>query len=328
MKAQILRAFGDADQLELTDWPDPDCRAGEVLVRIGAASINPVDYKSRQAGPPFAPQPPAVMGMDLAGTVERVGDGVTEFQPGDKVYGCAGGIRGLGGTYAELIATDHRLLAKAPTSLSIREVAALPLVSITAWEALHDRAHVKSGDKVLVHAGTGGVGHIGIQLAKAAGAWVCATVSNDDKARISRQLGADETINYRTEAPADYVARLTDGQGFDIVLDTVGGDNIAPSLDAARLNGTVVTIMARANLDLGAMHVKGLSLHAVFMLIPMIHDVGRARHGAILTELAALVDAGKVKPLLDELDFTLAQLPDAMRRLESGAAIGKVVVTV
>lgn len=326
MRAQVLKSHGGPENLKLEEIARPEPKAGEVLVKLAAAAVNPVDLKIR-AGLPIGPALPAVLGSDMAGTVVAVGSGVTGFKPGHAVYGCVGGVRGMGGTLAEFIAADARLLAPMPRSLSVHEAAALPLVAITAWEAV-TRTGVTADDHVLVHGGTGGVGHLAIQLAKAKGARVAATVSSDTAAAAARALGADATINYRQEEVAAYVARLTGGKGFDVVIDTVGGANLDASFTAAALNGRVAATAARSTHDLSPMHAKGLSLHVVFMLIPMLHDIGRERHGAILREVAALVDAGKVRPLIDPARFTLATAPDAHRHLESGQATGKVVIDI
>lgn len=328
MRAQILRAFGEPENFELATLPDPEPGAGEVLVRVQAASVNPVDYKTRRNGPASAPKLPAVLGCDMAGVVLAVGDGVSAFAPGDAVYGCVGGVRGLPGTYAEQVVADARLLAHRPASLSAHEAAALPLVTITAWEALCDRAGVGDGQTVLVHGGAGGVGHVALQIAKGHGARVFTTVSSEKKAAIARQLGADETINYREEGVDDYTHRLTGGRGFDVVFDTTGGSDIATSFAAARLNGQVVAIVSRYQADLTPMHLKGLSLHVVFMLIPLLHNVGRERHGQILREAAAWVEQGRFKPLIDPHRFALADLPAAHRHAESGLALGKVVIDI
>jgi NADPH2:quinone reductase len=326
MRAQIIRQFGEADVFESAELFDPVAGSGQVVVKIAAASVNPVDYKIRRKGGAIAPALPAVLGCDMAGIVVSVGEGVTSFAVGDAVYGCVGGVRGLPGAYAEYIAADAQLLAPAPKSLALREAAALPLVTITAWEALFDRADLKAGESVLIHGGAGGVGHVAVQLAKARGAKVCTTVSSARKAEIARSLGADVTIDYRAEAVDAYVQRLTGGQGFDVVFDATGGKDLVNAFAAARLNGRVVTIVSQYECDLSLMHRKGLSLHVVFMLIPMLHDLGRAHHGEILREAAALVEAGKLRPLIDPAHFTLAQVADAHRHLESGHALGKVVV--
>ena len=327
MKAQIIGAFGEADVFEPSELPDPVAGPGQVLVKIHAASVNPVDYKLRSAGPAIAPDLPAVLGCDIAGEVMAVGDGVSGFSPGDAVFGCAGGVKGMPGAYAELMAADARLLAPKPANLDMRQAAALPLVTITAWEGL-ERAGLRNGQTCLIHGGTGGVGHVAVQLAKARGARVFATVSSDKKAAIARELGADETINYREEKVEDYVARLTDGAGFDVVVDTTGGSDLVTSFEAAKLNGQVVTIVSQFEADLTLMHIKGLSLHVVFMLIPMLHDIDRASHGKLMREAAGLAEQGKLRPVLDERRFALGDVADAHRHLESGHAVGKVVIDV
>ena len=327
MRAQIIPAWGGAENFEAATLPDPAPGPGEVLVQIAASSVNPADHKLRQAGPPIAPALPAVLGCDAAGRVLALGDGVEGFAPGDEVYGCVGGVRGVPGCYAEMIAADARLLAPKPASLTLREAAALPLVTITAWEGL-DRAGVRAGQSVLVHGGAGGVGHVAVQLAKARGAVVSTTVSSEEKAALVRSLGADHTIDYRNETVDDYVARLTGGRGFDVVYDATGGSDIAASFQAARLNGQVVTIVSMYEADLTPMHIKGLTLHVVFMLIPMLHDVDRAEHGRILREAAVLADAGGLRPHLDPERFDLASVADAHRHLEGGHAVGKVVIDV
>lgn len=331
MKAWAITHYGPPDFFTEIDLPTPSVRPGQVLIRVAASSINPVDTKIRAGGRAMCPPLPAVLHMDVAGIVEAVGDGVTAFQPGDAVYGCAGGLttvagETLGGALAEYMLADAELLAAAPMSLPLVTAAALPLVAITAWEALIDRAKVGPGQKVLIHGGTGGVGYIAVQLARWAGATVYATVSSEDKAQCARELGAQVAIDYRQTTVAEYVAAHTDGAGFDVVLDTVGGDNLGHSLAAAAVNGTVVTILAAGQHDLTTLHAKGLTLHAVFMLIPMLYGRGRTTHGQILGVIAQLVDAGHLKPVLDPERFTFADAADAHRKLEQGAAFGKIVL--
>ena len=302
--------------------------AGQVLVRIAATSVNTVDMMIRQMGKdlPLSPDLPALLGMDFAGTVEAVGDGVTGFALGDQVYGCAGGLADLPGTLAELIAADHRLIAHKPKTLSMREAAALPLVGITAFEGLK-RAGVQAGQNVLVHGGAGGVGHVAIQIARHLGANVFATGSGSEKLALIEGMGATP-VDYRAETVADYVTRLTGGAGFDVVYDSVGGANMSASFDAAALNGHVVSTVALVELDLSVAHFKGLSLHVVFMLIPMLHDHKREAHGAILKTLAEIADAGAVKPVIDEPGFSFADVGAAHDRLSSGKAVGKIVMEI
>ena len=245
---------------------------------------------------------------------------------GDEIYGCAGGLMALQGALAEYMPADARLIAHKPKSLSMKQAAALPLVGITAYEGL-TRAGIAAGQKVLVQGGAGGVGHVATQLAKHFGADVYATGSGGAQSPIIESYGAT-AINFMTEPVSEYVAKYTSGAGFDLVFDSVGGANMTNSFEAAKLNGHVASTVALVELDLSPAHFKGLSLHIVFMLIPMMHDHGREKHGAILAALAQIVDAGGLTPLLDPSDFTLDQVGAAHDKLESGTAIGKVVISV
>jgi NADPH2:quinone reductase len=328
MKAMILNSYGETAMFEPADLPAPSIKPGHVTVRIAASSVNTVDTMIRQMGQeqlPLSPDLPAVLGMDFAGTVESVGDGVTGFRPGDEVYGCAGGLIGLQGTLAEIILADARLIAHKPKSLSMREAAALPLVGITAFEGL-TRAGVSAGQKVLVQGGSGGVGHVAVQLAKHMGADVFATDSGDKRMHLINGYGAT-AIDFKTETVSEYVARYTEGAGFDVVFDSVGGANLTNSFEAAALNAQIVTTVALLELDLTPAHFKGLSIHVIFMLIPMLHDFKRDAHGNILAKLAEIVDAGALTPLLDETNFELSEVGAAYNRLTSGQAIGKVVIS-
>ncbi|AWI79278.1 quinone oxidoreductase [Parazoarcus communis] len=328
MKAMVLNEYGVSSEFQVADLPKPAVKAGHVVVRVAATSVNTVDTMIRQMGKdlPLSPDLPAVLGMDFAGTVEAVGEGVTGFVPGDEVYGCAGGLADLQGALAEYMLADARLIAHKPKSISMREAAALPLVGITAYEGLQ-RAGAQAGQKVLVHGGTGGVGHLAVQLAKHLGADVYATCGGQKQAEIIQGYGAT-AIDYKTEKVADYVAKHTAGAGFDVVFDTVGGANMSNSFEAAALNAQVATTVSLLELDLSPAHFKGLSLHVVFMLIPMLYTHKREQHGAILAKLAEIVDAGALKPLLDETRFGLDEIGKAYARLSSGQAIGKVVVEV
>lgn len=329
MQAQIIHQFGSPTVFETVDISVPQVLPNHVLIRVAATSINPVDYKIRQGVvADIALDFPAVLHGDVAGVVEAVGAGVTTFQPGDEVYACAGGVKGLGGALAEYMLADANLVAHKPKSLTMAEAAALPLVSITAWEGLIDRAQVQPGQRVLVYGATGGVGHIGVQLAKWAGATVYALVSSEEKGVIARKLGADFIINYRQQPVEEFVAEHTDGQGFDVVFDTVGNDNLQNAFKAAKFNGTVVSTVSLSQQDLTLLHVKGLTLHLVYMLIPLLSGVGRVRHGEILTQLAQLVDQGKVLPLLDSTMFKFSEVAAAHQQTESGQAIGKVVLQI
>lgn len=329
MKAMIIKEFGNSDVFERADMPTPTVEAGHVLVKVAATSINTVDMMIREMGADLAPLSPAlpgVLGMDFAGTVTAVGEGVTQFSEGDEVYGCAGGLADLQGALAEYMAVDVRLIAHKAKNLSMREAAAIPLVGITAFEGLK-RAQVSKDQKVLVHGGSGGVGHIAVQLAKHFGAEVYATGGGDEQIDLIETLGA-KGINYKTETVSDYVNKHTDDKGFDVVFDSVGGDNMANSFEAAALNGQVASTVAMVNLDLTTAHFKGLSLHVVFMLIPMLHNHNRAVHGEILQQLTNIAEAGDLRPIIDQQSFSLEEVGKAHDRLASGQARGKVVVDV
>ena len=329
MKAMILNEFGGSDVFTAAELAKPEVKAGHVVVKVAATSVNTVDTMIRQMGADLAPLSPAlpgVLGMDFAGTIESVGEGVTEFAVGDEVYGCAGGLADLQGALAEYMLADAKLIAHKPKSLSMREAAAIPLVGITAYEGL-TRAGAEQGQKVLIHGGAGGVGHIAVQLANYFGSEVYATGGDDVQQSVIEKLGAT-AINFKTESVADYVEKHTDGAGFDAIFDSVGGANLLNSFEAAALNAQVATTVSMLELDLNLAHFKGLSLHVVFMLIPMLHDHKREQHGKILAKLAEIADAGMLKPILDEQTFSLEEVGKAHDRLASGQALGKVVVSI
>jgi len=327
MKAMVLKSYGAESQFEAAEVATPEIKPGHLLIKIAASSVNTVDTMIRNMGNelPLSPELPAILGMDFAGTVEAVGDGADGYVVGDEVYGCAGGLADLPGTLAEYIVADANLVAKKSSLLSMSEAAALPLVVITAYEGLQ-RAGIQQGQRVLVHGGSGGVGHVALQLAKHWGADVFATGGGDRQLALIEKLGGT-AINYKTEAVSDYVAKHTGGVGFDLVFDSVGGGNMTNSFEAAALNGQVATTVSMCELDLTTAHFKGLSLHVVFMLIPMLHNVHRQAHAAILNDVTKIVDAGGLKPVLDDQHFTLAEVGDAHARLQSRQAMGKVVVT-
>lgn len=329
MKALRLKRLGEGEPFELFNKPDADPAPGEIAIRVHAASVNVVDTKIRAGFADIAPEDPIVLGCDVAGVVTATGPGVTRFSVGDEVYGCAGGVKGRDGAYSERMVADQRLLAKKPASLSFVEAAALPLVAITAWEALVDRAQIQPGETVLVHGGIGGVGHIGVQIAKVMGAIVHTTVSTPENAKLAKKLGADKTIFYRQQSVAEYVGELTDGRGYDVVFDTVGGGNIVPSIEALAINGRcATTVSVGTSPDLSGLHTKNASLHVVFMLIPMLTGQGLEHHGTIMERLSVLADHGRIKPLLDDTHFTLGVTGAAHERLTSGRATGKVVIEV
>jgi len=329
MKAQLINQFGAPSNFYLADISKPALMPGHVLIKVHATSVNQIDCKIRSgAVSAIAPDFPAVLHGDVAGVIDAVADDVTRFKVGDEVYGCAGGLKGSGGALAEYMLADADLIAKKPATLTMLEAAALPLVSITAWEALFVKTKLTSRNTILIHGGVGGVGHIAVQLARWCGAKVYTTVRSAEDFPRASAFGADGVINFNDENVESYVARLSNGQGFDIVFDTVGGPNLDKSLAAAAVNGAVVATAARSTHDLSPMHSKSLTLSVVFMLLPILKNKGRAAHGEILTQIASIVDEGKLKPLVDPQRFTLATISDAHALLESGKALGKVVVSI
>jgi NADPH:quinone reductase-like Zn-dependent oxidoreductase len=318
----VERAGGEFRKVEL---PRPTLGANQVLVRICASGVNPLDLKIRAGKAAHARQPlPAVLGLDMAGTVEEVGPRVTAFRGADEVYGAVGGVGGLKGTLAELIAVDADLLAHKPKNLSMRQAAALPLSTITAWEGLVDRAKVHAGQKVLIHAGAGGVGHIAVQLARAFGAEVFATVSTDKKS-VVEDFGATP-IDYQSTSVEEYVAACTDRKGFDIVYDTVGGATLDASFGAVkRYTGHVLSCLGWGTHSIAPLSFRGATYSGVFTLLPLITGEGRAHHGKILAQAAALVEADELRPLLNRQHFSITDIDGAYALVESGS-LGKVVV--
>jgi NADPH:quinone reductase-like Zn-dependent oxidoreductase len=337
MKAMVLEEFGGT--LVPTEREIPRPGEGQVLVRVAASGVNPLDTKIRAGQAAHARvELPAVLGLDLAGDIEEVGAGATGvFAPGDEVYGLTGGVGALPGSLAEFAAVDARLLALKPVTIGMREAAALPLAVITAWEGLVDRAGVRPGDKVLIHGGAGGVGHVAVQLARARGAEVYATGSGTGLAVI-RELGATAIDYTDTGTNADagtgvaaYVAEHTGGEGFDVVFDTVGGATLDASFAAVRTHtGHVVSALGWGTHSLAPLSFRGASYSGIFTLLPMLTGRGREHHGEILRAAAALVDAGALRPLLDERVYTLSEAAEAHAAVESGsrATRGKVVVSV
>lgn len=300
---------------------------GEVLVEIAVSSVSVLDTKIRAGKATHARQPlPAVLGLEMAGTVVDVGPGVTAFRAGDEVFGLVGGVGGYQGTLAQYLVADARLLAVKPHALNMREAAALSLNFITAWEGLVDQAGVSAGKTVLVHAGAGGVGHLAIQIAKAHGAEVYATVSRQ-KAAVVESYGATP-IDYTTTSTEEYVAECTNGAGFDIIYDTVGGSTLDACFQAVKpYTGHVVSCLGWGTHSLAPLSFRAARYSGVFTLLPLLTGKGRSHHGEILTSAAALANAGKVKPLVNEAHFTTSQLSEAYRAVAAGGT-GKIVIEI
>jgi NADPH:quinone reductase-like Zn-dependent oxidoreductase len=324
MKALVLERPNAP--FRLIEHPKPAPGPGEVLVRVHASGVNPLDLKIRAGAAAHARHPlPAILGIDLAGVVDEVGAGVTAFRPGDPVYGMTGGVGGVPGSLAEFAAVDARLLARKPANLSMRQAAALPLIAITAWEGLVDRARVSPAHRVLVQGGAGGVGHIVVQLARSYGAEVHATVSASKFDEITR-MGA--TPIDRTLPVAEQLKRHANGEGFDVVYDTVGGTVLDASFEAVRRFGHVVSALGWGTHALAPLSFKAGTYSGVFTLLPLLSGVGREHHGEILTRIAGLVEGGKISPRVDPRTFRLSDVESAHAAVASGGAAGKIVVTV
>jgi NADPH2:quinone reductase len=323
MQALVLQRYNGP--LELTTLSRPVARAGEVLVRIKAAGLNPLDAKIRAGSAAHAKHPlPLVLGIDMAGIIEALGEGVTQFKPGDEVYGMTGGVAGIQGSLAQFAAVDARLIALKPSNLSMKEAAALPLSFITSYQGIVDRARVQAGQTVLVQGGAGGVGHVSVQLAQALGARVFATVSETDVA-LTERYGAIG-IDYRKFSVEQYVKAHTNGEGFDVVADTVGGATLDASFSAVKQFGHVVSALGWGTHSLAPLSFREASYSGVFTLAPLLTGRHREHHGEILRAATALVENGKLVPKLDQRTFNLNSAEVAYQAMTEGTAKGKIVV--
>jgi NADPH2:quinone reductase len=332
MKAILMRAPGGTEVLELAEVPTPEIAdAYQLLVRVHAAGLNPLDTKVRKLHFMYPDHLPAILGCDGAGVVERVGAAVTRFRRGDEVYFFNGGLGGEAGTYAEYTLVHEAHAAAKPKRLSMIEAAAVPLVLITAWEALYDRVALTRGEAVLIHAGAGGVGHVAIQLARLRGARIATTVSGADKAAFARSLGAELTIDYHRE---DFVAaaqRWTGGRGVDVVLDTVGGEPFYKSFPALRMYGRIATLLSTPCelADVNKARMRNLTVGLVQMTAPsfMGNDAARRAQTHMLEEAARLIDQGQLQVRVTSV-LPLAGVAEGHRLLEQGHSVGKLVLRV
>lgn len=308
MKAARIHAYGAPSEIQVEEAPLPTLNKDDVLIRTVATSVNPVDWKIRKGYlKSFIPYDmPLIMGWDVSGVVERVGPAVTTFKPGDAVYSRPDIRRN--GAYAEFIAVRESEIAFKPDTISHVEAASLPLVSITAWESLFTTANLTAGQKVLIHAGAGGVGSIAVQLAKSKGAHVTATASTA-KLALVKSLGADEVIDYRTQ---DFAAVAKD---MDVVFDTLGGEVQEKSWSILKPGGMLVSIVDRPSED----RAKAEGKRAGYVFI--------GPNAAILTELGQMVDTGLVRPLI-AAEFGLNDAAKAQELSETGRATGKIVIYV
>ena len=313
--------------LELTELPVPVLAPGEVLVRVAAAGLNPLDTKIRAGAAAHARHPlPAVLGIDMAGVITAVAPGVTDFKVGDEVYGMTGGVGGIQGTLAQYAAVDSRLIALKPATLTMHEAAALPLAFITSYSGIVDRAQLQKDQTVLIHGGAGGVGHVSVQLALALGAKVWATASAKNLEVVER-FGATP-IDYRSQTVQQYVESCTQGEGFDLVVDTVGGVILDASFAAVKHFGHVVSALGWGTHALAPLSFREASYSGVFTLYPLLTGRERAHHGEMLQEATWMAENGKLRPLLDPRTFDLASAEAAYEAVADGSARGKIVVAI
>jgi alcohol dehydrogenase len=330
MRAFILERYGSADRVRAGDMPDPEPRADEVLVRIHAAGVNPVDSKIRNGE--FKSflryRLPFILGQDLAGVVVRVGSRVRRFKPGDEVYAAAE----RAGAFAELSAIKEDDVAIKPTALTMAEAASIPLVGLTAWQVLIERAKLQPGQKVLIHAGSGGVGTFAIQLAKHAGATVATTTSTDNVGLV-RRLGADVVIDYKKEDFADVL------RDYDVVLNSLDKVTLAKSLRVLKPGGQLISISGPPDAafarSIGASWVLRMVMSALSRGIRaqakrrqvQYSFLFMSANGGQLARITSLIDKGVIRPVVDRV-FPFASTKDAMAYVEGGRAKGKVVVSV
>ena len=307
--------------------PDPSAGQGQVLIEVHATSINPVDYKVRDGRARFlAPSLPAILHPDCAGTVKAVGPGVTDFAIGDRVYAFASGLAGKPGALADLMVADARMVAKVPDQLNLEHAAALPLVTVTSWYCLVDRANIGTDQSVLIEGGTGGVGHVALQLAKSRGAEVFAVCGSDEKCQIAEQLGAKRAFNYNGTTPAEIVAASPGGRGFDVVFNTPGTPSIDRAVAVAAFGGTILDILGDFPQQPG-FQAKWLTFASVFAGRSIVADVDQSGVGEILRAAARLIEQGQLRALVDPHRFTFSEIGKAHEFAEHGRPTGKVVVT-
>lgn len=329
MRAFVVAQYGK-DGLRAAQVAEPAVGPRDLLIQVHAAGVNPVDYKVRDGELKLLLKyrRPFVLGHDLAGVVLQTGAEVRDFQPGDEVYSRPRDLRI--GTFAERIAVDQADAALKPRSLTMEEAAALPLVALTAWQALAVRARVQPGQKVLVHAGAGGLGSTAVQIARHLGAHVATTARGSDAEKL-RGLGASEVIDY---TKSDFAAALS---GYDVVLDSLGGDNLTRSLTVLRPGGLAISVSGPPDAAFAAQLGKPLLKPVMALMSRSVR--ARARKlgvryeflfmradGAQLKTLAALYDAGALRPVIDR-SFDFDETPEALTWVEQGRAKGKVVIT-
>ena len=331
MKAIVLTEPGapqvlQAKQVDIP-WPASDT---DVLVRLSAAALNPADAYFRSFGPYVEQDGPCILGHDGAGIVEQVGSDVSRVQPGQRVCFCNGGIGAQPGSYAEFAVVPETQLALVPDAVDDASAAALPLVFITAWESIYERAQVGRGETVLVHAGAGGTGHIAVQLAAVLGARVATTVSSEAKIELVTKLGAERAIAYRSEDFTEVAREWSDGRGVDVALDNLGAEVFRKTIGAMAPYGRLVTLMGMpGDDDNETAYVQNLTVHNVMMLTPMLLGLqARLDHQATLVARGLqMLARGELQVVIDSR-YALDDIVAAHARLDNGSNTGKIVIDI
>jgi NADPH:quinone reductase-like Zn-dependent oxidoreductase len=311
MKAIVLKAFGSVDNFAIEEIPQPSIQDDEVLVAVKAASINPVDMKTR-SGKAMATrlkdENPIILGWDISGVVDKVGANVKDFKPGDEVFGMVN-FPGHGKAYAEYVAAPAAHLAAKPANISHEEAAAATLAALTAWQALYTHIRVQPGNRVLIHAASGGVGHFAVQIAKYLGGYVIGTSSASNKDFVL-SLGADEHFDYKSKPFEEAISNI------DIVLDTIGGDNIERSFEVVRKGGTVITLPSNTSEGI-VEKAKAKDINGFFFMVQS--------NGEDMKQLAELLEKGIIKPHVSAI-YSFDEIGKAHQQIETGSTRGKIVI--
>ncbi len=331
MKAIVMAAAGGPEVLKLQEMPSPSLPSPQhILVKLAAAGVNPVDTKIRQKPVYFPKKFPLILGCDGAGTVVKTGDEVSRFKVGDTVYFCNGGLGDEPGCYAEYTTLHQDYAAAPPSNIDLQESAALPLVLLTVWEALIDKAQLNKDQTILIHGAAGGVGHIAVQLAKHLGAKVAVTVNTDRQAALAQGLEADKIIRYKREDFVQQTLEWTHGKGVDVVFDTAGGDTFLRSMQATRIGGCLVSVLATAiNIDAVQLaRQRNLSLCFELMLTPQLLKAHylRVKQREILEWSASLIESGELSVLVSH-QLPLDYAAQAHQLLAEGSMLGKIILT-
>ncbi len=330
MKAVLIKSVGSPKVLEIGNVPKPEINnENDVLVKIKAAGVNPIDAKLRKGLYPLSAFP-AILGCDGAGIIEDIGAKVTKFKIGDPVYYFHGGLDGIQGNYAEYKVLNQRFITHKPKSIDFFKSAALPLVVITAWEALFTHARLTKNKSIFINGAAGGVGHIAIQLAKLKGATVFASVSSDEKNKFVKKLGVDHVINYKKQNISDEILKLTNNKGIDIAIDNVGGDEIEKIISAISHYGKIVTLLQpNDKIDWSNARFKNINLSFEVMLSPLLFNLKNKQidQTKILKKCANLVDNGNLKIHLDTI-MPLKFAAKAHEKIQRGHTMGKIVLEI